>query len=724
MMRKKIKYLLFIAAAAALLVVSVPLLLRIILSPDQVRELAESKLSLLTGRRCSVGSADFPIFRGLAVELNDLFIAEQPGYENPHFCRVEALYLKLKLIPLFFGRFEIERLTVVRPEIYLVRNEAGQLNTAYLFRRDSVRAAKDTSSEVAVAEKKEPSFSLVLHSMSVSGGTVRYIRQIDPQRFTITPVSLQVSFEREHRDSLLGITADAEIGGVESAAESYLADLCRRRPLKLSCIGGMNLSTRQLSFGLIQLEGAGLEIKGNAVLWPAEGYPYTARLRIMLSLGDLPALNGLSAEGRVDGELAFEGSLAELAELSSVGTLTGWEISLRGGRLPGRIKIPEMTMDFEGHDLKLRKMELAARSSELKIEGSLNNFHLLLNSTAKAQKVSPEWQARITGSALSLSDFLPAESLKPSPEERTGQPSGTARKKFPPGSGLVEVGRVVISDKLALETVKLRFRFSNDILTIDPLKAGLYSGNLHGKGRVRFTEGKLPRYDFDVEISRADAGETVTSLSSFGRYLSGKINSNLQFSGSGSNREQIMQSLTAHGSFSVVEGRLKGWPTLDKVARFTKIKELDPLVFLEWEGGLRIQEERVYTDSIAVETPQGRWNLTGSYGFDGSLDYSIQLILNEELSRKYLSQLPRNFASFLGNDQQRLALAFTVSGNADKPDIKWDVSPLVEKAAKKLERKLSRQLNKLTDRLFGRKTTSPAETPADSAEAADSSAKP
>jgi AsmA family/AsmA-like C-terminal region len=715
---KIIKYLVVFAGAVVLAAVTALLLLRFFFPAEQLRELVESRIGSLTGRECSVGSVGFSFFPALAVEMNDIVIAEDPGYSNPNFCRIEAFYLELKWLPLLSGRIVIDRLTIERPEVYLVQKKSDLLNISSLFPADTTGTAADSA---GITDQEKPAFSMAFNSIAVSDGVFHYISEKEASEFTISPFDLGVSFKNEPGDSLLSLELEAEIGGVGPGTSGIIAAVFRDGPLRLSCRGIYKPGSRQMDCRVIRAECAGLEIEGKGLFSQVEGNPYEALLKISLDLDRLPLHEGLVAEGRVEGELALKGTLSEFDKSSVEGALSGREVALDGGKLPEKIKIPRIKLDFKGRDLDRLAMELAAGSSAFKLDGSLKNYAALFDSSPTGKGPVAKWQVKIAGPSLKLADFLPRDTGEQSRAEPSEKPP-VARKKYPAGDGLLELGRLFVTDNLILENVKMKFRMNNNVLYLNPVEAGVYSGKLAAKGLVRFP-GKGPlRSVFDVDINRVEVGEMLKPYTKFGSYIQGKISSQAHLEGTGSETRQILDGLTARAVYSVAEGRLQDWPALKQVAAFTKIEELDPMIFQDWDGVLRIEDGRVYTDSVAIRTPQAFWDLDGSCGFDGSLAYSVRLTLNEALSGKYKAKLPGNVSYFLQNDQERLSLAFKVAGTTDKPSVKWDTRPLVKKAVQKIERKVTGQLDKLVNKLFGRKS-SPGKQPSDSS-AADTSANP
>ena len=88
--------------------------------------------------------------------------------------------------------------------------------------------------------------------------------------------------------------------------------------------------------------------------------------------------------------------------------------------------------------------------------------------------------------------------------------------------------------------------------------------------------------------------------------------------------------------------------------------------------------------------------VSGAMGFDGSLDYSLDLLLNKNLTEKYRSRLPGEITSLLTGSEDRIELNLNIGGTTVDPKVSWNTKPV----ARRLEKKIGSQLNKLVDRLL------------------------
>ncbi|HLA40225.1 MAG TPA: hypothetical protein VJ417_09515, partial [Candidatus Glassbacteria bacterium] len=125
-------------------------------------------------------------------------------------------------------------------------------------------------------------------------------------------------------------------------------------------------------------------------------------------------------------------------------------------------------------------------------------------------------------------------------------------------------------------------------------------------------------------------------------------------------------------------------------------------------------------EGLGLETDAGDLRAAGSVGFDGSLDYSLALVLNEKLTQKYRKKLPGEIASLFTGAENRLELNFLLGGSTADPALKWDASPV----RKRLQQKIGSQLYKLIDRFLPAAEAKPDSTAADSAAVDTATAKP
>ncbi|GIW41774.1 MAG: hypothetical protein KatS3mg076_2351 [Candidatus Binatia bacterium] len=144
---------------------------------EEHREWLAEKASESVGRPTSFSEVGVGFRGGLSVRVKDLRIGDDPAFSREEFLRVDEAYVRLRLLPLLFGRYEIARVVLERPEIHLVRTSRG-LNAATLGQG---REAGPRAGEEAPTEGKKPgpraveALPLLVSDVEVRSARVRYV---------------------------------------------------------------------------------------------------------------------------------------------------------------------------------------------------------------------------------------------------------------------------------------------------------------------------------------------------------------------------------------------------------------------------------------------------------------------------------------------------------------------------------------------------------------------
>ena len=101
-----------------------------------------------------------------------------------------------------------------------------------------------------------------------------------------------------------------------------------------------------------------------------------------------------------------------------------------------------------------------------------------------------------------------------------------------------------------------------------------------------------------------------------------------------------------------------------------------------------------FFDDFAFQTSTGDWNITGSVGFDGSLDYRGKVILSSSASENLDFLGP--FKDFLGGSSGDIVVPFRLTGTYSSPKISLDASP----ATGNTDKRIKDESRKLFDKLF------------------------
>ncbi|MFH1070465.1 MAG: AsmA-like C-terminal region-containing protein [Candidatus Glassbacteria bacterium] len=754
MKNRWVKYTAAALTALAVVVLAAALWLRFFFPAERFRQIAEKRLSASLGRNCTIAGLKVSIWRGFALDLADVAVEARQDEQAPYLLNARHIYLGVKLLPLLKKRLEVVGFTVSGAEVWVVRHEDGRLNLASLFEEKKPAGPQPE-------EKPGEGFSLVLHRARLEDCLLHYADRKTGLRLSAGPAGAGFRIDPAVSGPL-PLEGEVTLGGIRDSSSEYLLRLGRLFPLTLKFAGRVEGRWENVVLGRVQVGAAGVALTGDAGLSGIGGQDFSYRLNLSGGAGRLDDLTPLFA---ADGKAAVDragGSVKIDLQVSGPAGETGdaaYRIEVRGenlsldltggaGRLeaklarveidnngtavslesalwdsPGRplpLEVPRAELFLAGDDLNRGSLELAAGKSTLKADLRVKNYPALFADEKTAKPAY--WDLQVTSPRLALEDFFGPGFTSPGESGAAPAPSpDTTRLRLHPGRGLgtLSAERLIVSSAISLDRVNLGFTVIDSLFTLDKISAGLYSGTLEGRGGFTLSGPGLSAYQFDLDGTGFHAAELVSPFSSIGRYLSGSVATRIHLVNKATAGEPL-KNLEGTAAFTLADGRLQGWPVLDKLASFTGITELDSLRIERWVGMFDIRDQKVTGRDLGLETDVGTLRAGGAVGFDGSLDYSLALLLNENLTRKYRKKLPGEIASLFTGSENRLELNFLLGGTTSDPSLKWDTGPL----KKRLQAKIGSQFDKLIDRLLPDGDSRPDSASADSTAADTSQAKP
>lgn len=130
----KIKYVAIFLAIPIALLFFLLLLLPYLVTLDRFKGMVEAQLSQSLGREVSIRELRLTPLSALGVEARGLSVANIKAFGANPFLEAEGVRVKLKALPLIWGRVEIERVLISHPRLIIHRNRQGLWNYADLAR--------------------------------------------------------------------------------------------------------------------------------------------------------------------------------------------------------------------------------------------------------------------------------------------------------------------------------------------------------------------------------------------------------------------------------------------------------------------------------------------------------------------------------------------------------------------------------------------------------------
>ncbi len=248
---------------------------------------------------------------------------------------------------------------------------------------------------------------------------------------------------------------------------------------------------------------------------------------------------------------------------------------------------------------------------------------------------------------------------KKSPGTKGGNPS-------PPG--LKVKGEYKIREAtykgLKMEDLQGNYEFKNGIFTLRDAVVKMAQGAVKKNLQVNLNPTPMT-YKGDVRIQDINMGILTTALMAKGKgMVTGRLDSDITFSGKGAQWERAKRFLTAKGTFALKDGQFLDFPALNKVAGLLNLEELKNLAFKEIEGNFKVEKGKVLLKS-ALTSQDVKMKAQGTVGLDGALNLPLVLKLSPKLGDKLKKRV--SFARYLAREKGWTVVPIRLTGSLSSP---------------------------------------------------------
>ena len=397
---------------------------------------------------------------------------------------------------------------------------------------------------------------------------------------------------------------------------------------------------------------------------------------------------GTNLSGSVDIDAKAFGKLKKPEQLDLSGNFALRNVEVSSPNLTVPVKNLNSDMSLSKGVLNIDNLSLSLGKSSLSLNGKVEN---VVQSIIPGKGVprKPFLSFRLNSPLVDLDEIMP---VKPQAKPQEKQQVKTA-PPFPDidASGQVEVKKLIFR-QVELQNLVANLEIKNRVVKVQNVAANVYNGLVGGNATYDMTNVNDPKFDIKVSASKIEANNFLSRFALFKDHLFGNLNMTADFSGNGLNVEQITKSLIASGSGTITDGKLVNWDLLNQISSYLRMNEFKEEKIRTLTNSFKVNNGRVFFEDFQALTTSGDWKANGSVGLDGSLDYSVNVVLSPEVSSRIdLGDLTK----FFQDDKGRMVLDFKIEGNAKSP--KFTIS--TARAEKKFQQQLQQQKDKATEDL-------------------------
>lgn len=445
--------------------------------------------------------------------------------------------------------------------------------------------------------------------------------------------------------------------------------------LNLSIInntGRMNDLLMDLSSFGFDLEGE--SVKGNMKISDLDRLNWDGSIQGSLDLGKVAAIfpmEDMIMEGKIIAAIDTRGNYSDVEasrydRLEMAGNVEVADIYYTDLDLPQGIRIRSAKADFSPKAINLTGFNARLGESSVTAAGSMTNYiAYLFNENEVLQGnldvYSPQFNVN--------------EWMTSSPEAEDTTELSVIELPRNINFTLTVKADEVIYDNLSLMDLNGAMTLNDGILGFRNTTMNALGGRLGLDGSFNSQDIASPSFDLTFDVASLSIQEafksfnTVRAFAPVAQHVTGDFTTKFSLSGLlGQDMMPILSSLNGGGLLRIAEAALKDSKIIQGITSMTKLKDSNTLNLRNLNISAEIQEGMLLLKPFDVRLWGYEANVQGSTGFDGSINYLVNMQVPVE---KFGSQVSGLLTNVTGTDMTNtsIPLGFNLQGNYANPKI-------------------------------------------------------
>jgi uncharacterized protein involved in outer membrane biogenesis len=429
-----------------------------------------------------------------------------------------------------------------------------------------------------------------------------------------------------------------------------------------------------------------------------------------------------SLTGVLNADVKFAGNKTlidqgDYDKINITGTANLANVKYTAPEYPGGIAISSAAANFNISSVTITQFNGNYLNSNFSGNGTLNNL------IGFAMKNEPlKGNVSVSVDKMNLNDWTGTASA--APVAKTGAPGPESAPFLVPANLDIQLNAKagqVIYDNVQYNNINGALQLSDETVKLQNVKADALQGSITVNGDYSTKNNKTkPEMGLSYIIKDMDVQQafmsynTIQSLMPIGKFLSGKLNSELTMTGNlNGDMMPNLASLSGKGNLLLIEGVLKKFGPLEKLASALSIDRLKTISVKDIKNYIEFANGKVLVKPFTIKVEDIEMQIGGLHGFDQSIDYSISM----KVPRKYLGNAGNNLINGLASAATSkgipvklgdiVDLNVKMGGSINNPSIKIDLqkvagdamSDLKEQAKDFAKEKIDSVKQKVTDTL-------------------------
>jgi hypothetical protein len=238
------------------------------------------------------------------------------------------------------------------------------------------------------------------------------------------------------------------------------------------------------------------------------------------------------------------------------------------------------------------------------------------------------------------------------------------------------VAAEVLYDNLVLKDIKGNIALKEGVLSFRDASMRTLGGQITMNGTYDPSDLTAPKFDFSLNLANLsipqafESFNTVKAFAPIAQHLTGNFNTNINFSGIlGQDMMPLLSSLDGKGLLKVTEAALQNSTLVQGITSLTRLSDSNTLQLRNLNIPIEINNGVMDVRPFDVRLWDYQANIQGSAGFDGSINYLINM---QVPAGKFGAQANTLLATISGtqvNESTLIPVAINLGGTYNSPKI-------------------------------------------------------
>ncbi|MCO6501378.1 MAG: AsmA family protein [Vicingus serpentipes] len=471
---------------------------------------------------------------------------------------------------------------------------------------------------------------------------------------------------------------------------------------------------------LINLKKFYMELAGNPiemnlkVSTPISDPNIDAGLKAKLNLASvrdvMPMEEGDEMNGKIDADVQLKGKVSSLEnekyeEFNAKGQFSITDMNYKSDSLPYDVLLNKMQLNFSPQYVELATFDSKIGKSDIKANGKIENFI----GYAFSDDEDLKGRFNLNSNLLDLTEFME--------EDSTISAEATSEDEEP--LSVIEVPKnidftlnsnitKVLYDNMEIDNLKGELIVKDQKVSMNNVNMNLLGGSMLMNGFYETTNPKKPGISYDMNIQDFDIQtvvktfNTIEEMAPVSKYSKGRFNTSLKVIGSLD--EEMMpdlNTLTGNGDMLTKGVKVEGFKALDKLADALKNDKLKTLTVDDTHVKFEFKDGRVYVEPFDVKLGKATGTMSGSNGFDQSIDYKMTLkVPTADMGAGEAVNKLNQQAAGLGMNLKSTEFASVdvlMTGTVDDPKIKVSLKDAVGNIKEEVKEQIKEKIEDIKD---------------------------